>query len=125
MPSQLRACSHCEKLFVLVPALFAFRRVLSMAAQRVSGGLLRSLRRASPSSICGRCLKLQRAAASQAGGASPDPTKDLVESSSLSVPPLPDNAQIFDPLKSSRGRKRQLPPSRFGRPSRFLEPIAV
>ena len=64
-------------------------------------------------SICGPCLKLQRSIANQAFTASSDATDDLVDVSSLEVPSLPENeTHIYDPLKASRSRKRQLPPSR-------------
>jgi hypothetical protein len=95
-----------------------------MAGQRASGPFFRSLQRASSSTTCGRCLKLQRTLASQAGAAtSRPPDEDLINSSSLGIPPLPEDAHTFDPLKSSRGRKRQLPPSRSVRSSPFPLPI--
>ena len=104
---------HHQQLFVQQLQLLTSRKGFEMAGQRASGPFFRSLQRASSSTICGRCLKLQRTLASQAGAAtSGPPDKDLVDSSSLGVPPLPEDAHTFDPLKSSRGRKRQLPPSR-------------
>src|SRR5271170_2984467 len=101
------------------------RTGLRMAGQRASGPFFRSLQRASSSTICGRCLKLQRTLTSQAGEAtSGPPDEDLVDSSSLGVPSLPEDAHTFDPLKSSRGRKRQLPPSRSVR-SFLLFPLPI
>jgi hypothetical protein len=95
-----------------------------MAGRRASGPFFHSLRRASSSTICGRCLKLQRTLTSQAGAVTSSPhDEDLVDSSSLGVPPLPGDTHTFDPLKSSRGRKRQLPPSRSVRSSPFPLPI--
>ena len=101
-------------------SLLTSRTGLRMAGQRASGLFFRSLQRASSSTICGRCLQLQRTLTSQAGAAtSGPPDEDLVDSSSLGVPPLPEDAHTFDPLKSSRDRKRQLPPSRSVRTFSF------
>jgi hypothetical protein len=50
-----------------------------------------------------------------------DPATDLIDSTSLSLGPLPDSGiATFDPLKASRARKRQLPPSRYELHARYV-----
>ncbi len=81
--------------------------------EAVATALSHPFRRKPRLTICGPCLKLQRSIAIQASAASLDAADDLVHASSLKVPSLPeDEARAYDPLKSSRNRKLQLPPSR-------------
>ncbi|KIX10075.1 uncharacterized protein Z518_01156 [Rhinocladiella mackenziei CBS 650.93] len=66
------------------------------------------------SSVCNRCLQTRRSLATQAAAQQIQPDPELEEQSSLTESPNPDPAvKDFDPLKSSRSRRRQLPPSRY------------
>ncbi|KAI1622893.1 50S ribosomal protein L5 [Exophiala viscosa] len=65
------------------------------------------------SSMCNRCLQARRTASTQAVAANTsDP--DMEEISSLNQLGSPDSQTTrFDPVKTAKSRKRQLPPSRY------------
>src|SRR5689334_15984770 len=84
-----------------------------MANYGLSLGLARTWRSLSRNSVCKQCLKSRRTLTTATAAPSQDPSLDLVDSSSLAAPETPDpEANAFDPLRASRLRKRQLPPSR-------------
>ncbi|KAF7513480.1 hypothetical protein GJ744_008774 [Endocarpon pusillum] len=77
--------------------------------------LTRALRRISRPAICTRCLKARRSVTVDVRSDSiQDPTDELEQSSGLgSSGPLGALSDSFDPLRASRSRKKQLPPSRY------------
>jgi hypothetical protein len=90
--------------------LYPFR----MAPSDVPRQLTRTLRRISRPAICNRCLKARRNFTSDStSDPLQNPSDDLEQSSSFrSTLPSDFVSTSFDPLKASRGRKKQLPPSR-------------
>jgi len=74
--------------------------------------LARTWRSINHSFVCNSCLKSRRSVSTQTATTSENPTSDLVELSSFKTFAPPEDTDSYDPLKSSRGRKRQLPPSR-------------
>ncbi|KAK5204410.1 54S ribosomal protein L7, mitochondrial [Exophiala xenobiotica] len=82
-----------------------------MATPTVSSRLARTWRSLNKSTICNRCQQTRRTAATQAAVAD---QQDLEDMSSIShTGDWDSQARDFDPLKASRGRKRQLPHSRY------------
>ena len=77
-----------------------------------------ALRRISRPAICTRCLKARRnVTMSVRSDSIQDPTDELEHSPGLgSSSPLGALSDSFDPLRASRSRKKQLPPSRYALP---------
>lgn len=90
-------------------------RTSNMVLTDKSCQLTRALRRISRPAICTRCLKARRNVTMDVRSDSiQDPTNELEQSSGLgSSGPLGALSDSFDPLRASRSRKKQLPPSRY------------
>src|SRR5271170_6895690 len=86
-----------------------------MVSKELTLRMARTWRSLSRPSMCNQCFQSRRTMATEAVVAAPeDPATDLIDSTSLSPGLLPDSeTAAFDPLKVSRARKRQLPPSRY------------
>jgi hypothetical protein len=87
----------------------------TMTSNELSHQLTRSLRRISKSTLCTRCLKASRNVTLDARSGPPqNPSDDLEQSSGFLSQPLSEEISTsFDPLRASRNRKKQLPPSRY------------
>ena len=87
----------------------------NMVSSDISCQLTRALRRISRPAICTRCLKTRRNVTMDNRLISiQGPIDELEQSSGLgSSGPAGARSDSFDPLRASRSRKKQLPPSRY------------
>ncbi|KIW20600.1 hypothetical protein PV08_01175 [Exophiala spinifera] len=83
-----------------------------MATSRFSTVLARNWKTLNNTTICNRCLQSRRSVTSQAAAAPSDPELEQLTSLSQTTD-LTSHVKDFDPVKVAKGRRRQLPPSRY------------
>lgn len=111
--SELRA-SNLDGIFGrYLDVISSPAELVAMANPHLSLRLAQTWRSLNSASVCNRCLQFGRTLATNGAARQTQKDLEMEENSSLRGPQAPDpRLKDFEPLRSAKTRRRQLPPSR-------------